>query len=140
MIDLEHGSISKGSNAIYQRSCEHLQGLQEAMDEYKRLNNAKTNLTKFTEVAQWEQDSKTYHKSIKEQWVRPKAFKGEICVGVWIIIFFRGWYCQLFGKLSASASLSHSFHPGHIRVLTLDFSVAFLGARLHPLLMMDEQR
>lgn len=57
-IDLEHVSISKGSNAIYQGSCELLHGLQEAVDEYKQLNNAKTNLTKFTEVAQWEQDSK----------------------------------------------------------------------------------
>ncbi|PON20932.1 hypothetical protein TGAM01_v210217, partial [Trichoderma gamsii] len=57
MIDLEHESISKGSNTIYQKSCEHLQSLRGAVDEYTRLNNAKANLTKPSEVEQWKHDS-----------------------------------------------------------------------------------
>ncbi|KAL7897861.1 hypothetical protein HDV63DRAFT_43613 [Trichoderma sp. SZMC 28014] len=58
MIDLEHDSTSRGTNAVYEGSCKLLQDLQEAVDEYKRLNNAKTNLAKFTEMAQWEEDLK----------------------------------------------------------------------------------
>lgn len=56
VINLEHESIRNGSNAIYRQSYEHLQGLQETIEQYRRLNNAKANLTKPTEVSQWEQD------------------------------------------------------------------------------------
>jgi hypothetical protein len=57
-IDLEHESIRNDSNAIYRHTYEHLQGLQETIVQYRRLNNAKANLTKPTEVSQWDQDAK----------------------------------------------------------------------------------
>ncbi|EHK46326.1 hypothetical protein TRIATDRAFT_89713 [Trichoderma atroviride IMI 206040] len=57
VIDLEHDSIRQSSNAIYRQSYEHLQGLQETIEDYRRLNNAKANLTKPTEVEQWNHDS-----------------------------------------------------------------------------------
>ncbi|KAM0474815.1 hypothetical protein ACHAPX_007336 [Trichoderma viride] len=57
MIYLEHDSTSKGSNAIYRQLYENLQGLQEVIEDYRRLNNAKANLTKPSEVEQWKHDS-----------------------------------------------------------------------------------
>lgn len=56
-IDLEQASANKNSNAIYQESCKHLQSLQETIEEYRCLNHATANLTKPTEMKQWEQDS-----------------------------------------------------------------------------------
>lgn len=58
VIDLEHEPISKSSNTIYKKTCEHLQNMQETIDEYKRANHATANLTKPTEMSQWEEDSK----------------------------------------------------------------------------------
>ncbi|KAL9480692.1 hypothetical protein ACSS6W_005478 [Trichoderma asperelloides] len=57
MISLEHEQTSKSPNTVYQKSCEHLQNMQEAIDEYKRLNHATANLKKPLEIKQWEQDS-----------------------------------------------------------------------------------
>lgn len=54
---MEHESIRNDSNAIYLQSYEHLQGLQETIEYYRRLNNAKANLTKPSEVEQWKHDS-----------------------------------------------------------------------------------
>ncbi|PTB39884.1 hypothetical protein M441DRAFT_69751 [Trichoderma asperellum CBS 433.97] len=57
MIGLEHEQTSRNPNTIYQKSCEHLQNMQETIDEYKRLNHATANLKKPLEIKQWEQDS-----------------------------------------------------------------------------------
>lgn len=58
MIVLEHETTRKSPNTIYQKSCEHLQRMHATIDEYKLVNHATANLTKPTEIKQWEQDSK----------------------------------------------------------------------------------
>jgi hypothetical protein len=58
VIDLGHESIRRTINAIYQKSCDHLQSLQETIVEYKRLNHATANFIKPADTKQWEQDSR----------------------------------------------------------------------------------
>jgi hypothetical protein len=57
-IGLRLEPTGRNLNTIYRASYQSLQNLQEAMDEYQRVNGTATTITKPTYGQQWEQDAK----------------------------------------------------------------------------------